>query len=287
MENVRHRRHINIVSDPQHLKRLIAQPTFKSITHFTEDICAVERIKAKIFMNKPIYMGLCVLDLSKVLMYDFYHNSLKQLFPHVKLLFTDTDSLCVSIEGCDDIYACIREGTITQRNGVTIPAIDAFDVSAYSSDHSLFHGMDEETIKSIKIKNKKVPGKMKDELDGNTLIEFVGLRAKAYAFKQLVEFENEDKEWEEGEIIEQKKLKGIQKCVVKKNIDFEHYKSCLFEKMIHYADTTSLRSFKHVIKTLGIRKLAMTPYDDKRFLLQDGITSLPFFHKLCGCEQFE
>ena len=127
---------------------------------------------------------------------------------------------------------------------------------------------------------------MKDELDGNVLLEFVGLRAKAYAMKQLIVFENDQKDWDDGEVLEIKKLKGIQKCVVQKNISFDNFLECLFDQREHYADTTSLRSFDHKIKTLAVRKLAMSPYDDKRFLLEDGITSIPFGHKYCGKAQY-
>ena len=122
---------------------------------------------------------------------------------------------------------------------------------------------------------------MKDELNGNVLLEFVGLRAKSYAFQQLVLYGNEDKDWDEGEIVDLKKLKGIQKSVVKKNINFENYYECLFEKRELYADMASFRSFNHQIKTLSARKKALVPFDDKRYLLPDGITSLPYGHKLC------
>ena len=87
-------------------------------------------------------------------------------------------------------------------------------------------------------------------------------------------------------LLEVKKLKGIQKWVVKKNICFDNYYECLFEKREHYADTTSIRSFKHKIKTLSARKKALIPFDDKRYLLKDGITSLPFGHKACGLGEY-
>ena len=125
MENVRARRNIDIISnDPQRLNRYTAKPTYKSYVEITDDIIAVERIKATIHLNKPIYLGLRVLDLSKVLMYNFHYNKLKQIFPNVQLLFTDTDSLCVSIEGCEDVYAQIRESTIINQNGEETRAID-------------------------------------------------------------------------------------------------------------------------------------------------------------------
>ena len=211
----------------------------------------------------------------------------------IRLLFTDTDSLCVSIEGCDNIYHQIRDGTIHHSaessissgdggGGQSESSINYFDVSGYPSEHSIFSGMDEVTINRLKQMNKKIPGKMKDEVDGNILLEFVGLRANAYAFQNLILHTNaENKEEEEttvGEIIDEKKLKGIQKCVVKRNLNFDHYKTALFEQKTHVASTVSLRSDHHEIHTLAIRKVAMGPYDDKRYLLEDGISSVPFGH---------
>ena len=265
MEDVRKRRMLDIVTDSQKLKKLLAQPTFKSITPFTEDISAVERVKATVHMNKPIYIGLCVLDLSKVLMYDFFYNKLRHLFPEVRLLFTDTDSLCVSIQGCDDVYERMREGTINLDDGTDVTAASLFDFSNYPSNHPCFSP-----------ENKKVPGKMKDELGGNILLEFVGLRAKAYAFKKLILHDNEEEDEEQGDIVEVKKLKSVQKCEVKRNIHFDDYKSTIIEEKTHLATNISLLSHLHQIRTVRVHKIAMTPYDDKRYLLNDGIESLPF-----------
>ena len=118
MENVRARRNIDIINnDVQRLNRYTAKPTYKSYMEISDDIVAVERIKATVMLNKPIYLGLCVLDLSKVLMYDFHYNKLQQIFPNVELLFTDTDSLCVSIMNCEDVYAQIRDGEIIGPTG--------------------------------------------------------------------------------------------------------------------------------------------------------------------------
>ena len=278
MENVRKRRLIDIINTPEKLNQLVSQPTFKSITPFNDELSAVERLKAKVHLNKPIYIGLCVLELSKWLMYDFYYNVLKQLFPEVRLLFTDTDSLCVQIQGCADVYETIRTSKIDLENNQTENAINFFDLSGYSSDHQIFSGMNAKEINNIKCKNKKVPGKMKDELDGNILLEFVGLRAKAYAFQKIIMFPSKDDK-EEGDIIEIKKLKGITKWVVKKNISFHDYKSCIFNKLTHVKDVVSLRSYLHEIRTISTRKVAMTPYDDKRYLQEDGVTSLPYGHK--------
>ena len=136
--------------------------------------------------------------------------------------------------------------------------------------------MSEEEFNHLKQTNKKVPGKMKDELDGNIIIEFVGLRAKAYAFKKLIEYPI--KKQKKGDIEEVKKLKGIQKCVVAKNISFDTYKSAIFESKTEYADTVTLQSYLHEIRTVAKRKKATGPYDDKRYILKDGISSYPYGH---------
>ena len=268
MENVRKRRLIDLVQTPEQLKKLTAQPTFKSITVFHDELSAVERMKPRILLDKPIYIGLCVLEMSKWLMYDFYYNVLQNIFTpdSMQLLFTDTDSLCISIEGYNNVYQTIYKSNISDGQ----PAINCFDLSGYPMDHIIFNGLNKFDIKRLKLMNKKVPGKMKDELNGDSLLEFVGLRAKAYAYRKL-----------SGNIIsEEKKLKGIQKCVVKKNVNFDQYCSSLFMKTTHMAATCSLRSHRHEIRTLAINKVATGPYDDKRYLLDDGINSLPYGHYL-------
>ena len=92
MENLRLRRSVDLVTDENKRKKLISQPTFRSWRVFNEELTAVERYKASVYLNKPIYVGFCVLELSKLVMYDFYYNQLSQMFPNMRLLFTDTDS---------------------------------------------------------------------------------------------------------------------------------------------------------------------------------------------------
>ena len=161
----------------------------------------------------------------------------------------------------------MHEGTIESSLGDTIAAASLFDFSEYSKEH-FCHS----------VINKKVPGKMKDELNGNTMLEFISLRAKAYGYKELIQWPNVKKGEEVGDIQEIKKLKGINKSVVKNSIHFDHYKSCLFEDQDHYATMTSLCSYKHQIKTIQVNKTALSHFDDKRYLMDDGIESLPFGH---------
>ena len=98
MENIRKRSNIYLETDPDHLLRQTAKPTFVSCKIFHENLVAVHMKKKILKLDKPSYVGMCILDLSKVLMYDFHYNFIKAKYGDLaKLLFTDTDSLCYHI----------------------------------------------------------------------------------------------------------------------------------------------------------------------------------------------
>ena len=206
-----------------------------------------------------LLIGASVLDLSKLLMLDYHYDFVKQQYPGSKstLAFTDTDSLLYEIE-TDDIYADMR----LQH--------EHFDLSNYPNNHRIFENDSLDTIQWLKSKNNKVVGKMKDEAGGDAILEFVGLRAKVYAFLQETN----------GEIVESKKLKGIKKNVVKKRIHFNHYKDCLFSGQDQYARMVTFRSKLHQISTIEQIKKSLSRYDDKRYILDDGISTRAHGHYL-------
>ena len=143
-------------------------------------------------MNRPVCLGLSILELSKILMYEFWYDYVKPKYGEkVKLCYKDTDRFSVYIK-TDDIHKDIAEDVETR-----------FDTSNYELDRSLPKG-----------KNKKVIGIMKDELDGKIMTKFVGLRAKTYSY--LI-----------GDGSEDKKAKGTKMCVIKRKLKFENYKICL------------------------------------------------------------
>ena len=118
--------------------------------------------KSVVMLNKPIYLGQAILDLSKTLMYDFHYNYIKNMYrPRARLLFTDTDSLCYVIE-TEDFYIDIKKD---------VPRW--FDTSEYPPDHPA----------GLPIMNKKEIGFFKDENESKQMTEFVGLRPKLYACK--------------------------------------------------------------------------------------------------------
>jgi len=104
MENVRKRVNVKIVNDLNRRNKLVSKPTFKSMKIFDENLAAIHMMKGKIVLDKPVYIGFSVLDLSKTLMYDFHYNFIKKTYDdNAKLLFTDTDSLCYEVR-TDDVY---------------------------------------------------------------------------------------------------------------------------------------------------------------------------------------
>ena len=226
MENIRRHQDIRLVKNKKNYLKAVMRPNFKSGTLLGPDLMGCEMGKVKVVMNKPVYLGQAILDLSKIIMYEFYYDyMLPKYGNNIKLCYMDTDSLVYDIE-TEDFYKDIAEDVEAR-----------FDTSGYC-DRPLPVG-----------KNKKVIGLMKDELGGEVMKEFVSLRPKMYSYRV-------------GNS-EPKKCKGIKKCVVKKTITFEDYKKCLFEGRNVYKSQLQFRSNKHEVKTLEVSKLALNSQDDK------------------------
>ena len=235
MENIRNRSVIKLVTDKIKAEKIVAKPNFKHCNIFNEDLIAIHMKKISLTFDKPVYLGMCILDLSKTLMYDFHYNYIKKKYgDKAKLLFTDTDSLMYEIK-TEDFYKDIS-GDVKDR----------FDTSDYPPNHP--SGIPTGC-------NKKVLGMFKDEAGGKIIDEFVGLRAKLYSYKML-----------EGK--ESKKCKGVKKSVVKESITHEDCKNCLFTGKEQLRKMNVIRSHKHDIYTEEVNKIALSPDDDKRHILE-------------------
>ena len=216
------------------------RPNFKSGTLLGPDLMGCEMGKVKVVMNKPVYLGQAILDLSKLIMYEFHYDyMLPKYREQIKLCYMDTDSFVYDIN-TKDFYKDIAEDVE-----------DRFDTSGYC-DRPLPIG-----------KNKKVIGLMKDELGGEIMKEFIALHPKMYRYRV-------------GNS-EPKKSKGIKKCVVKKTITFEDYKRCLFEGRNIPRSQLLFRSNKHEVKTLEVNKFTLNSQDDKGISI-DGISSYAIGH---------
>ena len=203
------------------------KPNFKSGVLFGENLMGCEMGKIKVVMNKPVYLGQAILDLSKIVMYEFQYDYMKPKYgENLKLCYMDTDSLVYHVK-TEDFYEDIA-GDVKEK----------FDTSGYNKKDARPLPIGE---------NKKVNGLMKDELRGKIMTEFVALRPKLYAYRKL-----------DGK--EDKKCKGIKKCVVKKTLGFDDYKKCLFNSVGKsiYRSQLMFRNRNHEVHTVEVNKVALT-----------------------------
>ena len=230
------------MTSKEKLLKSASKPTYMSSKIFKENLVAVYKIKETLTLNRPAYVGMCILDLSKTLMYDFHYNYIKSKYgDKAELLFTDTDSLTYEIE-TKDVYQDFWNDK------------DRFDNSDYLENSPYFNKI-----------NKKVIGKFKDEAAGVPVVEFIGLRSKMYSY-----IKNND----EGG----KTAKGIKKNIITKNIKHEDYKEVLFNnKQMHHTMKT-IRSNNHQLGSFELNKLSLSCFDDNRFIHESGITSYAYGH---------
>ena len=185
MENIRKRVDVRLVTDENKFLKYVSKPTYVNNKIFNENLVAVHKIKETLTLNRPAYVGMCILNSSKTLMYEFHYKHIKKKYgDQAKLLFTDTDSLTNEIEA-EDVYQDFWNDKYK------------FDNSDYPESSPYFDKT-----------NKKVIGKFKDEAAGVPICEFVGLRSKMYSYM---------KDDQKGG----KTAKGIKQNVIKKDIQHE------------------------------------------------------------------
>ena len=192
MENIRKHKNIKLVTNREAYLKAVMKPNFKSRVLFGKTLMGCEMGKIKVVMNKPVYLGQAILDLSKIVMYKFHYDYMKQKYPEgLTLCYMDMDSLIYDMETKDfhkDIAKDIK---------------DRFNMSGYNPDGYCVPRTAEQPPRPLPVGlNKRVIGLMKDELGGGIMTEFITLRPKMYAYKK-------------GSA-ESKKCKGIKKCIVKK-----------------------------------------------------------------------
>ena len=241
MENVRKHCNIKLVKTEKKRNKLVSEPNYHTMKLIDEDLAIIEMKKVKVKMNEPIYLGLSILELSKITMYEFWYDYVKSKYmDNARLCYMDTDSFVINVK-TEDFYKDIAED-VKER----------FDTSNFSYDRLLPIGM-----------NKKVVGLMKDELGGGIINEFVALRPKAYSYRT-------------DDLVELKMAKGTKKCVIKNMLKFEDHKNCLFGNGKVLRSQQRFKSENHAVYIECINKVALSCDDDKRIVNQDGITSYPY-----------
>ncbi|KAL9982399.1 hypothetical protein ACROYT_G004435 [Oculina patagonica] len=247
MENLRNRVDIRIArsDETKKIRKLVASPLYSRHVMFSNDLVGIDMRKSRLFLNKPVYTGMTILDVSKLCMYDFFYNHLKKEYgERCELLYTDTDSLLLEIE-TEDVYADMAKN------------IDKYDTSDYPKEHSLHSN-----------ENKKVLGKMKDECAGKQISECVCLRPKMYSIM------TEDKK-------NIKKAKGVKECVTKKKINHENFKETLFQTKESFHEMHMIRSYAHELYSIVVNKKSLSSFDSKRWIADDGIHTNAYGYKFC------
>ena len=239
MENVRNHRDIKIVTTDKRRSILASEPNYHSTKYISKDLLIMEMKKAEVKMNKSIYLGQAILDLSKTLMYEFWYDYIKPMYSDkAKLCYTDTDSLVIHIK-TDDFYKDIVNDV--ER---------LFETSNYNKKDN----------RPLPIgKNKKIIGMFKDGIRGKIMTEFCALRAKSYALKL-------------DDDTEMKKAKGTKKCIIKRELMFENYKDALFNDKIIIRSQQRFRSYNHKVYTEQVNTIALSSNDDTTYL----VTTYPY-----------
>ena len=219
--------------------------------------------KTKVKMNKPVYLGQAILDISKTLMYEFWYDYIKPKYGEkAKLCYMDTDSFVINIF-TEEFFEDISNDVQRQ-----------FDTSNY----------DKNDKRRLKIGiNKKVIGRFKEELGGKIMKEFRAPRAKTYLY--LIDCYYDD-DYDKNKIIN-KKAKGTKKCVMKRRIKFKDYKDSVFGNKTILRSQLRFKSDHHIVYTEEINKVAISSNDDKRLQTHDKGTTYPHGtngFKLCESE---
>ena len=217
MENLRKRVDVKLVTDDKKLNELTFKPSYVSSKIFNENLMAVHKTKESLTLNRPAYVGMCILDLSKTLMNYSHYSYIKNRYGDgAKLLFIDTDSLTYEIEA-EDVFDDFWNDK------------DMFDNSDYPVGSPLYCNT-----------NKNVIGKFKDEACCVPITEFVGLKSKMYSY---VKSNNKGG----------KTAKGIEKNIIKNDIKHEDYKKVLLNNKQLRHKMKTIRSQKHQLGSYEIK----------------------------------
>ena len=254
MENIKKHRDIKLVTTDSKRSKLVSEPNYHTINLISEDLSIIEMKKTKVKMNKPIYLELSILEISKILMYEFWYDYMKPKYnDNVRLCYMDTNSFVMHIK-TNDFYKDIANDVENR-----------FDTSNYEVNTSETSAL---ACRPLPMgKNKKIICLMKDELGGKIITEFVTLRPKTYSF--LTDDGKEDK-----------KAKGTKKCIIKKMIKFNDYKKCLLNGEIILKSQQRFISNKHDVYTEDVNKIALSNDNDKRIVSSNKITSYPYGYVL-------
>ena len=243
LESKRNRIHVQLIRSIDEAQRVTDKSLMQSFKIFDENLAAVTLKQTKIYWNKPTIVGACVLEFAKFHMFSFHYKVMKNVFD-CQLIYSDTDSLLYEINHVD-LYKELAENANLRKN---------FDFSNYPQNQPLYHNG-----------NKMVTLLFKDEMAGKILEEFVGLKPKMYSIKY-------------GDN-EKLAAKGVSRFA-QRNFKHDIYKTVLSTTNSIRTNNIRIGSTLHQLETISSSKISLSAFDDKRYILENGIETLPFGHYL-------
>ena len=248
MENIRNHRDIKLVTTDKQRSILASEPNYHSTKYISKDLLIMEMKKIEVKLNKPIYLGQAILDISKIVTYQFWYDYIKPKYGgKARLCYMDTDRFIMNIK----------------TEGFFKDIADDVERWFYTSNY------DKNDNRPLPIgKNKKVIGMFKDEFGG----KIFALTAKAYSF--LIDGGYSDDDYEKK--ITNKTAKGTKKSAIKRELMFKNYKDSLFNDEIIIRSQQRFRSDHHKVCTKEVHKIALSRNDDERIQKFDKVTTYPY-----------
>ena len=252
IESVRKRTNVDVVKDTNKANKLTSKPQFLGFHILDEEVTLVQCVKRKLMLNKPIVCGYMVLENAKNIMYDFWYNVLKPMYADkVKLILSDTDSFVYGVY-TEDSYLDLYNNR------------HYMDLSGY--DHCTVLG------KFYDKSNKKIPGKFSDEKPLHIIKEVVALKPKMYSI--LTQKLHPEGSCSTNHFATAKGVPGN----AKKKITHEDYKSVLMNLGTNMTTSKTIRTFNNKLYSVRITKRGLSAYDDKKFILEDKVSTLSYGH---------
>lgn len=249
MENARNHIDFELVKTPERTQKCINNPNYRGTHIINDNLTGVQKTKTVLRLDKPIYIGQTILDISKQHMYSFYYDVVKRKYGNnVKLIYTDTDSYVLQTF-TEDLY---RDWQYPEFK------LYHMDFSDYPHDHFLHDTY-----------NKKVLGKFKDEMNGKIITKFISLRPKMYSVSVHDQTPKEEKK--------KKKAKGVPRSKVMNELTMKDYEDALHEQSSKDVNFNAIRSKNHQIYSITQTKVGLTSYDNKRYWTND-TESVPYGH---------
>jgi hypothetical protein len=260
LENLRNRMNIHFFtsSDTARMDKYRQKFNYKRSELIHENLQMIEMGKLKCSLNRPIHVGIAILQLSKHTMYNFFYNVIRKKYPTARLIYTDTDSLHLYIE-TEDLYQDI----VNDKD-----FLDQFDLNDYDPNNPMFVGIPQEDI----VKNKKIPGKFSDDNNGVVVREEIALKSKMYR----IECSNN---------IYKNRAKGVPK-VLQAGFTLNDYKNSHShfhewrpENMLKRQNTYNIHCDKNLKMSIReTNKVVFSSFNDKRYTLDDGVHSYAYGH---------